>query len=97
MHQKGGWIYIMTNQPNGILYIGVTADLVRRVSEHRAGDIAGFTKTYGLKRLVYFERHDDISAAIARESAMKKWRRAWKVQLLMRDNVAWDDLYEGIL
>jgi len=97
MRQKGGWVYIFTNRPNGILYVGVTADLVRRVGQHRAGEIDGFTLKYGLKRLVYFERHDEIVAAIARESAMKKWRRAWKVQLIIEDNFDWDDFYEGIL
>jgi len=97
MREKGGWVYILTNRPNGILYIGVTSDLVRRIAQHRSGEIVGFAQKWGLKRLVYFERHDDIVAAIARESAMKKWRRAWKVQLIMKDNFAWDDLYEGIL
>jgi len=71
--------------------------LVRRVGQHRSGEIAGFTQKHGVKRLVYFERHDDIVSAIARESAMKKWRRAWKVRLIMKDNFDWDDLYEGIL
>ncbi len=97
MKEKGGWVYIITNRPNGILYVGVTADLVRRVSEHRAGEIAGFTQKHGLKRLVYFERHDDILFAIAREKAIKEWRRAWKVRLVVRDNAGWDDLYKGIL
>jgi putative endonuclease len=97
MMEKGGWVYILTNQANGILYIGVTSDLIRRVGDHRAGNIDGFTKKYGLKRLVYFERHDDISSAIAREKAMKAWKRAWKVRLIIAGNPAWDDLYPGIL
>ncbi len=87
----------MTNRPNGILYVGVTSDLVRRVAEHRAGEIAGFTQRYGLKRLVYLERHEEILAAIAREKAMKKWQRGWKVRLIVKDNPAWADLYEGLL
>jgi putative endonuclease len=87
----------MTNKPNGMLYIGVTSDLIRRVSEHRAGEVEGFTKRYGLKLLVYFERHDDILSAIAREKAMKAWKRAWKVRLIMKENPEWDDLYSGIL
>ena len=66
--EKGGWVYIMTNKPNGTLYVGVTNDLSRRVFEHREGAIGGFTKRYGLKRLVYFERHEDIGRAIQRES-----------------------------
>ncbi len=80
-----------------MLYIGVTSDLIRRVSEHRAGEVEGFTKRYGLKLLVYFERHDDILSAIAREKAMKAWKRAWKVRLIMKENPEWDDLYSGIL
>ena len=93
----GGWVYIMTNRPDGVLYIGVTSDLVRRVYEHRAGVIAGFTKRYGLKRLVYFERHEEILAAIAREKAMKAWKRAWKVALITAENGSWADLFLGIV
>jgi putative endonuclease len=72
MQEKGGWIYIMTNRPSGVLYIGVTADLVRRVYELRTGAVKSFSKKYNLARLVYFERHEDILIAIARENAMKK-------------------------
>jgi putative endonuclease len=97
MRQKGGWVYIMTNRPGGVLYIGVTSDLVRRVSEHRAGETKSFTQNYWLSRLVYFERHEEILDAIAREKAMKKWRRAWKIALIERENPDWDDLYERIL
>jgi putative endonuclease len=95
--EKGGWVYIVTNRPNGVLYTGVTADLVRRISEHRAGEIESFSKRHDCKRLVHFERHDEIVPAIAREKAMKKWRRAWKVRLIGVGNAAWDDLYDGIL
>jgi putative endonuclease len=97
MRNKGGWVYILTNHPNGVLYIGVTADLIRRVHEHRSGEIAGFTQQYGLKMLVYFERHEDIVSAIAREKAIKKWPRRWKVQLITKENFDWADLYEAIL
>jgi putative endonuclease len=97
VREKGGWVYIITNRPNGVLYVGVTVDLIRRISQHRAGAIEGFSKRYGLTRLVYFERHDDIVEAITREKAIKTWRRAWKVQLITKDNFAWDDLYTGIL
>ena len=97
VRDKGGWIYIFTNRPNGTLYIGVTSVLIRRVSQHRSGEIAGFTQRYGLKMLVYFERYDSIVAAITREKAMKEWPRAWKVRLIMRDNPEWRDLYDGIL
>ena len=93
----GGWVYIVTNQPNGVLYIGVTSDLARRAYEHREGLIEGFTKRYDLKRLVYAERHEEIDTAIQREKSMKKWPRAWKVRLIHRDNPNWNDLYDQIL
>ncbi len=92
----GGWVYFMTNRPNGILYVGVTSDLVRRVFEHRSGFIRGFTQQYGLKRLVYFERYDDIRDAIQREHNIKHWPRAWKVRRIMIDNPDWNDLYDEI-
>jgi putative endonuclease len=91
-----GWVYIMTNRPDGTLYIGVTSDLLRRVWEHRNDVLEGFTKRYGLKRLVYFERHEDIQSAIVREKALKTWRRAWKVRLIVADNPNWDDLYDRL-
>ncbi len=94
---KVGWVYILASRPNGILYVGVSSDLPRRIAQHRAGDIPGFTTKYGVKMLVYFERHDDILAAIAREKAIKEWKRAWKVQLILRDNPGWDDLYDRIV
>jgi putative endonuclease len=97
MKQKGGWVYILTNRPNGVLYIGVTADLIRRIAEHRAGKITGFAQRHGLKMLVYFERYEDILSAIAREKVMKEWKRAWKVRLILAGNTGWDDLYESIL
>ncbi len=87
----------MTNRPNGVLYIGVTADLIRRVSEHRLTETKSFTQRYWLKRLVYFERYEEIVDAIAREKVMKKWLRAWKVELIVKENSGWDDLYEMIL
>ena len=90
----GGWVYIVTNRPNGTLYVGVTSDLARRIWEHRDGVIEGFTKRYGLKQLVYVERHEDIRAAIQREKSLKHWSRAWKVQLILATNPAWNDLYE---
>jgi len=93
---QGGWVYIMTNRPNGTLYIGVTSDLPRRAWEHREGLIEGFTKRYGLTRLVFFERHDDIRTAIQREKSLKSWRRAWKVRLIVATNPGWDDLYDRL-
>ena len=91
--RHGGWVYIMTNRPNGTLYGGVTGDLARRVWEHREGAAPGFTSRYGLKRLVYAEPHADIRAAIQREKILKHWPRAWKVRLILETNPGWTDLY----
>ena len=88
----GGWVYILTNRPNGTLYIGVTSDLAQRMAQHRDGKFDGFTKYYGLKRLVYAERHEEIAVAIAREKRLKTWLRAWKVRLIVADNPDWRDL-----
>ena len=93
----GGWVYIMTNRPNGTLYTGVTSDLARRVWEHRMGSVPGFTKRYGLKRLVWMECHDSIEAAIRRERTMKHWLRAWKVRVILAANPSWDDLYDRLV
>ena len=90
---KGGYVYILASQRNGTLYVGVTADLVRRVYEHREGLIAGFTRRYGVTRLVWFEAHEEILDAIAREKRIKKWNRAWKLALIESVNPAWRDLY----
>ena len=94
---KGGWVYIMTNRPNGTLYTGVTSDVVSRAWQHREGVLPGFTKRHGLKRLVYVERHETIEAAIQREKTIKTWPRAWKVRLITSTNSEWDDLYETIV
>jgi putative endonuclease len=91
------WVYIMTNRPNGILYTGVTSDLPRRVWEHREGVADGFTKRYGLKRLIYVEEHPDIRSAIQRERNMKHWPRTWKVRLILAVNPRWDDLYDRLV
>ena len=94
---RGGFVYIMTNRPNGTLYVGVTNDIARRAYEHRHGLISGFTKRYGLKRLVYAEPHELIVAAIQREKTMKHWPRAWKVRLILGANPNWDDLYDTLV
>ena len=91
-----GFVYILASQRNGTLYIGVTSDLPRRIFEHREGLIAGFSKDHGVKHLVHVERFDDIRDAIAREKAMKKWRRLWKLDLIERGNPEWRDLWEII-
>ncbi|WP_246529526.1 GIY-YIG nuclease family protein [Microvirga zambiensis] len=92
--EKGGWVYLMTNRRNGTLYLGVTSNLARRAFEHREGLIPGFTRQYGLKRLVWYEHFCDIRDAIQREKTMKHWPRAWKVRLIHGMNPDWDDLYE---
>jgi len=93
---KGGWVYIVTNKADGTLYLGVTSDIRRRASEHRSGTYEGFAKRYGLKRLVFMERHEEIESAIARETRIKKWPRAWKVRLIHAVNPGWDDLCETL-
>jgi len=93
----GGWVYILTNRPDGILYTGVTSDIVRRSYEHRIGTMDGFTKRYHLDRLVYFERHEDIVRAIRRETNIKGWPRAWKIRLIRGVNPDWDDLYDTLI
>ena len=91
------WVYIMSNRRDGVLYIGVTADLSRRIVQHREGKGSAFCRRYGLKRLVYAEEHDSIEDAIAREKAMKAWKRAWKIELIEGVNPAWDDLFDVVL
>ncbi len=93
----GGFVYILTNRPNGTLYVGVTNDLVRRIYEHRCGFVDGFTKRHGLNRLVYFEQFDDIRTAIQREPNIKHWPRAWKVRKILADDPDWHDLYSIII
>ncbi len=87
------WVYILTNRPNGTLYVGVTSNLARRIWEHREGVADGFTKRYGIKRLVHAEPFDDIRRAIQREKNLKHWCRAWKVRLIVSDNPDWADLF----
>ena len=93
----GGWVYIMTNGPHGTLYIGVTADLAKRLSDHRVGTGSEFCRKHGLTRLVYTEPYDKIIDAIAREKAMKRWKRAWKLRLICQDNPDWEDLFAHII
>lgn len=91
------FVYIMASRKNGTLYVGVTNDLVRRAYEHREGLIDGFTKDYGVKRLVYFESFDDVTYAIAREKRLKEWQRQWKIDLIQKENPNWDDLYDSLM
>ena len=94
--RKGGWVYLMTNRRNGTLYLGVTSDLARRAWEHSERIVPGFTRQYGLTRLVWYEWHDDIRLATQRETSMKHWPRAWKVRLIHSMNPLRDDLYETL-
>jgi len=88
-----GFVYIVTNHKYGTLYIGVTSDLERRIYEHREELVKGFTSTYGLKRLVWYEEHQSIGTAIQREMSLKRWYRRWKIELIESLNPDWRDLY----
>ncbi len=94
--ERAYWVYILASGLGRTLYVGVTNNLVRRLYEHRMGLLAGFTKKYGVHRLVHFEQHTDIEAAIRREKRLKKWNRAWKIRLIEQANPNWDDLYPQI-
>jgi putative endonuclease len=90
-------VYILTSKRNGTLYIGMTSNLQKRAWEHKNDLIEGFTKKYVVHRLVYYELHQDMMSAITREKQMKKWNRAWKVELIEQLNPEWKDLWEGII
>ena len=90
---RGGYLYIMTNKRDGILYIGVSAHIAARVAQHREGKGSAFCRKYGLVRLVYLEHYELITDAIAREKAMKAWKRAWKIELIEQQNPEWRDLF----
>ena len=90
-------VYILASQPNGTLYVGVTSDLARRVWEHKNDVVDGFTKKYGVHWLVYFELHDSMVEAIRREKQIKKWYRAWKIDLIEKENPEWRDLWSDII
>ncbi|OGL72777.1 hypothetical protein A3F28_01890 [Candidatus Uhrbacteria bacterium RIFCSPHIGHO2_12_FULL_57_11] len=93
---KTYYVYILASKPNGTLYIGVTSDLIRRVYEHKTGAVPGFTKQYGVHRLVYYEMTSDVHTAIEREKQLKKWNRAWKIDLIERTNLDWRDLSDDL-
>jgi putative endonuclease len=94
--EKRPAVYILASKPNGVLYIGVTSALPERVGLHKQGLIKGFTQKYGVHRLVYYELHETMDAAIRRESRLKKWHRAWKVRLIETMNPEWDDLFDEV-
>jgi putative endonuclease len=93
---KSFYVYILASKFNGTLYIGMTSDLIRRVYEHKAGVVAGFTKTYGVKTLVYYEIHATTESAITREKQLKTFQRQWKIDLIGEQNPSWLDLYDGL-
>jgi putative endonuclease len=90
-------VYILASQRNGTLYVGVTADLARRIWQHRSDAVAGFVQDYRVYRLVFAEFHETMADAILREKRIKKWRRAWKLELIERQNPQWRDLYDQVL
>jgi len=96
MVEKRGYIYILTNTKNTVLYIGVTSNLVKRIYEHKSKAVRGFTSKYKLHKLVYFEVFEDISNAISREKQLKGWVRSKKLALIKAFNPYWNDLYASI-
>lgn len=91
------YVYIMSNKPNGTIYIGVTNDLIRRVYEHKNKEIKGFTSQYNLDRLVYYEIYENEIAAIQREKNLKHYIRKWKIDIINKFNPEWKDLYQEII
>lgn len=90
-------VYLLANQRNGTLYIGVTSNLMHRVGQHKAKLADGFTRRYGIDKLVWYELHEDMGTAIAREKAIKEWQRDWKLRLIEQANPDWQDLYVELL
>lgn len=93
---KPSYVYILASRPYGTLYIGVTSDLIKRVWQHKEAAVQSFTNTYNIKRLVWYETHTDITAAITREKQLKRWSRHWKINLIQSSNTTWRDLYADI-
>jgi putative endonuclease len=91
------YVYLLASGRNGTLYVGVTNDLARRVGEHKEHVVPGFTKRYNVTRLMWFEQHNSVEAAITRERQIKAWKRQWKIDLFRETNPHWDDLYFSIL
>ena len=96
MADRRYYVYILASRRNGTLYVGVTNDLIRRVHEHKEDVVKGFTRDYGVHRLVHFEEFSDSVSAIQREKNLKHWVRRWKVDLIEKSNPTWRDLYDEI-
>lgn len=94
--EKQFYVYILASKPYGTLYTGVTSNLKQRVWQHKQGMIDGFTKKYDIKALVYYEIHPSAESAISREKKIKRWKRAWKIDLIENKNSGWTDLYNSI-
>jgi putative endonuclease len=90
-------VYLLASKRNGTLYVGVTSDLIQRVWQHKNDAVDGFTKRYGVHTLVWYEVHETMQTAIAREKAIKEWKRAWKIAVIQEMNPTWRDLYEDLL
>jgi putative endonuclease len=90
------YLYILANSPKGVLYVGSTGDLARRVSEHKGKHVTGFTTDYGVNKLVYFEEYGSVSEARQREHTLKRWHRAWKISLIEKMNPKWADLSDQL-
>jgi putative endonuclease len=96
-YKKYYYVYILASHAWGTIYVGMTDDLIRRVLEHKQGLVKGFTKTYGVKTLVYYEQTELVLSAIAREKQLKRWKRDWKIRLIQSMNPKWKDLYDGLV
>ncbi len=96
MNDKIFYVYILASKRNGTLYIGVTSDIVKRIWQHKNNLMKGFTEKYGVKQLVYYETYNDAETAIKREKQLKKWKRAWKLEIIEKKNPKWLDLYPDI-
>jgi putative endonuclease len=96
MIAKFSYIYILASKKHGTLYTGVTADLIKRIYEHKHDLVPGFTQKYKVHQLVYFEIFEDIREAIQRETCIKRWKRDWKIELIEKANPEWTDLYDKI-
>jgi putative endonuclease len=97
MQDRQYFVYLLASAPRGTLYVGVTNDIIRRITEHKDGNVPGFTRKYAIKILVWFEEHGDIYNAIAREKRLKRWRRDWKCTLIEEGNPHWTDLYPALI